>query len=147
MSQEDPKSPEFKVVDKRGFHVDGTPRESDAPAPAAEEPGADFQPTPEVPDIGEEAPPFEPASFETLVVSLSTTAMFQLGLLTNREGKKIPSDLPNARRTIDMLALLKEKTRGNLTEPESKLLSDVLYELQMNYVAAAGQPSVDQGGR
>ena len=148
MSKEDPESSKFKVTDKRGFHIDGTPRESDSPVPpATAEPNLDFQKKPGVFEIGGEAPPLEPASFKNLVLSLSTTAMFQLGHLTNREGERIPSDIPNARRTIDLLAVLREKTRGNLNEHESKLLSDVLYELQMCYVGAVEEPSVDQKGQ
>ncbi|HUU14705.1 MAG TPA: DUF1844 domain-containing protein, partial [Terriglobia bacterium] len=72
--------------------------------------------------------------FETLVSYLSTTAMFQLGLLPGPGGERISPDLPNAHRTIDLLDVLREKTRGNLNENEAKLLDDVLYELRMSYV-------------
>ena len=69
-----------------------------------------------------------------LVSYLSTTAMFQLGLLPGPGGEYIPADLTNASRTIDLLEVLQEKTRGNLTSQESKLLGDVLYELRMTYL-------------
>jgi hypothetical protein len=74
------------------------------------------------------------SGFATLVSYLSTTAMFQLGLLPGPGGERIPVDLPNARRTVDLLEVLQEKTQGNLTADESKMLDDVLYELRLTYV-------------
>jgi hypothetical protein len=79
---------------------------------------------------------FEPdgSGFETLVSYLSTTAMFQLGVLPGPSGERIPPDMVSARRTIDLLEVLQEKTRGNLTPAESRFLEDVLYELRLSYV-------------
>lgn len=74
------------------------------------------------------------ATFATLVSYLSTTAMFQLGLLPGPGGERIPSDFVNARRTIDLLEILQEKTRGNLTDNESRMLEEVLYELRISFV-------------
>ena len=85
----------------------------------------------------EEASPLdeEPAAdFEMLVSYLSTTVMFQLGLLPGPGGERIPPDLPNARRTIDLLGVLEQKTRGNLAPEEAQLLDDVLADLRMGYV-------------
>jgi hypothetical protein len=80
--------------------------------------------------------PFEEDSsgFETLVSYLSTTAMFQLGLIAGPSGEHIPADMPNAKRTLDLLEVLQEKTRGNLSANESRLLEDVLYELRVSFV-------------
>ncbi len=74
------------------------------------------------------------ARFATLVSYLSTTAMFQLGLLPGPGGEHNPPDIDNGSRTIDLLEVLQEKTRGNLTEAEARLLEDVLYELRMKYL-------------
>ncbi len=150
MSEEKPDDSEFKVVDRRGFHTDGTPRN---PSPASG-PASASSPT-AAPDLSP-PPSFEAQSevqgevhgedsgegvnFGDLVMSLSTTAMFQLGLLESPDGEKIPADLLNARRTIDMLGVLKEKTQGNLAEDEKKLLTQILYELQMSFVAVTDQP-------
>jgi hypothetical protein len=76
----------------------------------------------------------EPSGFETLVSYLSTTTMFQLGLLAGPGGERIPPDMQNAQRTIDLLQVLQDKTQGNLTPTESRLLDDVLYELRMTFV-------------
>jgi hypothetical protein len=61
--------------------------------------------------------------------------MFQLGLIPGPSGEHIPADLPNAKRTVDLLGVLQEKTQGNLTANESRMLEDVLYELRMSFVA------------
>ena len=63
--------------------------------------------------------------------------MFQLGLLAEPGGERIPPDMANAQRTIDLLQVLQEKTSGNLTADESRLLDDVLYELRMTFVELA----------
>ena len=60
--------------------------------------------------------------------------MFQLGLIPGPSGEHIPADMPNAKRTIDLLEVLQEKTRGNLTADESQLLDDVLYEVRLGFV-------------
>lgn len=74
--------------------------------------------------------------FSTLVVSLSQTALVHLGEATHPEtGKKQPvRDLPLARQTIDLLGVLQEKTKGNLTGDEERLLDQVLYDLRMRFV-------------
>lgn len=136
----------FKVVDRRSFSEDGSRRddtlESDKrseahPPPArsaarpAEPPGGiDLQPEEEG-YLEEEA-----ASFATLVSYLSTTAMFQLGLLPGPGGERIPADFENARRTIDLLDVLQQKTQGNLTPDEARMLEEVLYELRLTFVEA-----------
>ena len=76
----------------------------------------------------------ESPGFETLVSYLSTTAMFQLGLIPGPAGERIPADMPNAKRTVDLLEVLQEKTQGNLSASESRMLEDVLYELRMTFV-------------
>ncbi len=142
MSEQNGDSSDFKVLDRRSFHSDGSRREEKIHTPEAEPPSepAAPEPSPEVSstEIPPEKPPLGPVNFEGLVYSLSTTALFQLGVMEGPEGERIPADLPNARRTIDILNVLKEKTQGNLTSKESKLLTDVLYELQMTYVTAEG---------
>ena len=76
--------------------------------------------------------------FSTLVLSLATSAMVHLGLVPESEGGSTEKNLPLAQQTIDTLELLQEKTRGNLTDDETKLLQGVLYELRMSYVKARG---------
>jgi hypothetical protein len=139
MTDEKVESSGFKVVDRRSFTNEGT-RVAGQPEKAEEKP----EPETRIPEEPAPAPPAEPEPeiedgegserFAMLVSYLSTTAMFQLGLLPGPGGEYIPSDLPNASRTIDLLEVLQEKTRGNLTGQESKLLDEVLYELRMTYL-------------
>jgi hypothetical protein len=136
MAKEEGSPSGFRVVDRRPFAADGS-RKEDIPA---EEKKVEVAPERGRSTL-EEAPseprgPYdeEPAGFETLVSYLSTTAMFQLGLIPGPSGEHIPADMPNAKRTVDLLEVLQKKTQGNLTAGESRLLEDVLYELRMSFV-------------
>jgi hypothetical protein len=136
MSDDNNESSGFKVVDRRPFSEDGTPRE-DAPEPLkhSEAPAASSGPA-AVPDepLSDEFVEEGPSGFGMLVSYLSTTAMFQLGMLPGPAGERTPVDLVNAHLTIDLLEVLQEKTQGNLTPDESKMLEDVLYELRMTFI-------------
>ena len=73
--------------------------------------------------------------FSTFVLSLSTSALYHLGLVEDPQtGRKGEPDLPLASQTIDTLAVLEEKTRGNLDGEERQLLESLLYELRMRFV-------------
>ncbi|HZT70563.1 MAG TPA: DUF1844 domain-containing protein [Terriglobia bacterium] len=143
MAEEKGEPSGFKVVDRRSFTSDGT-RVSGEPEQKQER--RDEQPQArtkagEAPQT-EQTVDSEPSErFAMLVSYLSTTAMFQLGLLPGPGGEYIPPDLANGSRTIDLLEVLQEKTRGNLTSQESKLLDDVLYELRMTYLEVQKQAS------
>jgi hypothetical protein len=72
-------------------------------------------------------------TFERLVASLYMTAMLQLGLMAP-EGEQPRADIMGARQTIDTLAVLNEKTKGNLTASEQSMLQSALFELRMAYL-------------
>ncbi len=72
--------------------------------------------------------------FSHLVISLQMGAMQQMGKVASPITGKIERDIEMAKASIDMLSMLEVKTKGNLSEEESKLLGHVLYELRMNYV-------------
>ncbi len=73
--------------------------------------------------------------FSTFILSLSTSALYQLGLVADPEtGKRAEPNRVIARQTIDTLEMLREKTRGNLDEEEDKLIDSLLYELRMRFV-------------
>lgn len=81
-----------------------------------------------------------PASFGFLVASLRAQAEVQLGLLHFGEEKDRPEpNLPLARHAIDMLAVLQEKTKGNLSWPEQRELENSLTELRVRFVQISGQ--------
>ena len=81
---------------------------------------------------GAEAPP--PIDFNTFILSLGTSAALSLGPDEHGQGEL---NLPMAKQSIDMLALLEEKTKGNLTGDEERLLAQILYELRLRYVNVA----------
>jgi Domain of unknown function (DUF1844) len=76
--------------------------------------------------------------FSTFVLSLNSSVLVQLGLIEDPGGAGKIKNLPMAKQTIDMLVMLEEKTRGNLTSDEEKILKNVLYELRMLYVKEKG---------
>jgi len=144
MSEENTESSGFKVVDRRTFTSEGNRIPGQVETDEKKrEPELRIPPKPQAAPPAESELEEEEASerFAVLVSYLSTTAMFQLGLLPGPGGEYIPADLANASRTIDLLEVLQEKTRGNLNGQESKLLEDVLYELRMTYLEVQKQAS------
>ncbi len=75
--------------------------------------------------------------FSTLVLSLSHSVLLHLGDAPDPADGQSHRDLPMARQTIDLLALLQDKTRGNLSGPEESLLAQALYDLRLRYVEVA----------
>lgn len=76
-------------------------------------------------------------TFATFVLSLSTSALLQLGVIDDPSGGPRPeADLTLARHTIDILEVLREKTLGNLDEQEEELLTGVLHDLHLRFVEA-----------
>lgn len=73
--------------------------------------------------------------FNTFILSLSTSALMHLGKLPGAE-VDAPVNLAHAKQSIDCIALLEEKTRGNLTGEEERLITEVLYDLRLRFVAA-----------
>ena len=86
------------------------------------------------PAEGETQQPFQ-LDFSTFIMSLTSSAFYHLGDIADPETGKTETNLPAVQQTIDMLIMLKEKTQGNLTEEEAKLLEQLVYELQMKFVA------------
>lgn len=72
--------------------------------------------------------------FTTFVVSLSHSALLHLGDAPHPTEEKSNVDLPLARQSIDLLALIQEKTHGNLTGAEEQVLTQALYDLRLRYV-------------
>ena len=81
-------------------------------------------------------------SFVAFVFSLASNAAVHFGDLPDPvTGEKRPAELDAAHQIIDLLAMLQDKTRGNLTAEERQLLEQVLYELRMRFVEAARSAS------
>jgi hypothetical protein len=162
----DKKDP-IKVVDRRSFTPDGrrrTPEEAPAPEgeaaarPASEprRPAAAAAPGPAAPqaDRPRDAhhgtgftmePPSGPetssaaqdAAFGNLVISLYQSGCIHLGLAAEEGAPPQPVDLEGARGAIEMLLMLRSKTRGNLAPDESRILDTLIAEMQMAYAMKA----------
>jgi len=72
--------------------------------------------------------------FATFILSLSHSALVHLGDAPNPETGHVDKSLALARQTIDLIAMLEEKTKGNLTGDEERLIGQILYDLRMRYV-------------
>ncbi len=88
----------------------------------------------EVRDAGGTSP--QRIDFNTFIISLGSSAMFHLGHGTLPDGTAAQRNLEMAHQTIDILAMLQEKTRGNLSSEEGELLCNLLYDLRIRYVQA-----------
>ena len=73
--------------------------------------------------------------FSTFIMSLTSSAFYHLGDMPDPSTGKKEVNLPAVQQTIDMLIMLREKTKGNLEEDENKLIEQLIYELQVKYVA------------
>lgn len=132
MSQDDQG---FTVKDRRIFSEDGSARQGEPQPQAAQEPQAE---APEEPRR-REAPRFEqlpPVDFSGLIISLSHAAMMHLGHIPDPASGQPRQELALARHTIDTIGMLKEKTKGNLTEDEHRLIEGALTELRLAFVQA-----------
>lgn len=87
--------------------------------------------------MGDQEFPFYPATLEFLIVSLKTQAELHLGLLHMGDEQERPEpDFRIARHSIDLLGMLQEKTRGNCTVEEQRLLDNSITELRFRFVQA-----------
>jgi len=130
--EEKKKDSGFVVKDKRVFDESGNerPPEETQSFTAGEKPKV--QESPQTGPMQESDYP--QITFTNFVLSLSTSALFHFGDFPDPEGGKQEKNLPAAKQTIDILDMLKEKTKGNLDENETNLIQGALYELKMRYV-------------
>jgi len=151
----------FKVIDRRG-REEATPP---PPSPPLEEKPPSAATEGEVPENTGVSPPKHPHEdsdvpgakegkgasslgvprFLDLVQSLQMGAMVGLGLLQGPDGQRPPVDLPAAKDAIDLLGILQEKTKGNLTKEEEEVLREGLYHLRMGYMAMINAPPAGRG--
>jgi len=136
--EEQKKEKGFVIKDRRLFDETGAVRgeeETKAEEEKAATAAGETRETPEertAPE--EEETPLPEVSFTGFVFSLSTTAMYHFGDFPDPVTKEARKNLAAAKQTIDILAILKKKTEGNLDEDEKQLLDGILFELQMRYV-------------
>ena len=81
--------------------------------------------------------PLPEINFSSFILSLSTSALMQLGEVPDPITQKFDKNLPLAKQSIDMLGMLQDKTRGNLTPEEEKLIDHLLADLRWRYIREA----------
>ena len=88
---------------------------------------------------GRQRPPLPPATLSILFATLGTQAFIALGLVPNPLTERTEQDLEQAKHFIDMLGVLEEKTKGNLTADERRQLDSLLFDLRLQYVEVSKQ--------
>lgn len=155
MAGEDPK--DYKVVDKRSFTPEGEERapetqgEPPTPTPTVEERLREKEQrrrAREAARTGTPPPPPDNAAlpridFTTFVISLAHSAAIHLGAAPHPETGETHADLALAKETIDILSMLEEKTRGNLTPPEKEFFESLLFDLRIRFVEATRAPAAE----
>ncbi len=124
----DVEGPGFTIKDNRSS------KKSEEETKASEESKKKEQPPREEPAPQEEGQNFE-LNFSTFVLSLTSSAFYHLGDIPDPLTGEKKENLPAVKQTIDILIMLQEKTKNNLDAEESKLLEQLIYELQVKYVA------------
>ncbi len=126
----------IRIVDKRRFTEEGESKE--IPGEAREGSSRPDQPPRDKPQQKPSERPTareeRPVEFSSMIVSLATQALAMLGEVDHPELKQIPVNLGAAKETIDVIAMLETKTKGNLTEDEERLVTEVLSSLRMAFV-------------
>ena len=126
----------FKVKDRRKILQEGEEKEkTEKAAPEEKEVPKGAQESKEQ-ARKTESPPLPEINFSTFILSLSTSALMHLGEIPNPETNRIDRNLPLAKQTIDLIDMLKKKTEGNREQDEDNLITNLLYDLKLKYVAA-----------
>jgi hypothetical protein len=147
--EEEQQARSFKVQDRRRFADPDAPSEDASPRDAepARTPGPEAAPPSHAgasADVGAthgaaatDELPLQEMTFSTFVMGLTTQALMHLGEIPDPMHEQISRDLPAAKQMIDLLAILRDKTKGNLDTAEEQLLGSMLYDLRMRYVELA----------
>jgi len=123
----------FVIKDRRSFDKDGGLKEEKTDE------------TKEAPEGGrreekkkqeDQRPPLPEVTFNGLIFSLSSSAFFNLGEIPDPQTGEKHKDLPLAKHSIDIIAMLRDKTKGNLNDEEQKFLDNILADLRLRYVKA-----------
>jgi hypothetical protein len=128
----DEKKKSYTIKDTRGSDTD-TPqkKEEQTPKESLENSGAEKASEPH------DEKSFPKIDFSSLIMSLASAALISLGKFPEPQTGGIIKDLELAQQNIDIISILEEKTRGNLSPQEKNLIENVLYELRIEFVKAA----------
>ena len=135
-----PEKKDFTIKDRRMFSEEAQDDEEKKAQekPSSEEPK---EPAPEEaagPGEDQEDYVLPEINFPTFIFSLNTSVLVHLGVIEDPSTGNKTKNLSLAKQTIDILGMLEEKTRGNLTDDEGAMLKNILYDLRIIYVKEKG---------
>ena len=131
----EPEDKGYKVEDRRFLHQSEEEKARIKEEEAARQAGAAAQEAYQTSAReGKGEMPLPEITLASFLISLSSSAFIHLGDMPDPVTGEVKKDLPLAKQTIDLLGLLREKTRNNLQEDEEKLFDHLLYDLRMRYV-------------
>ncbi|TET93920.1 MAG: DUF1844 domain-containing protein [Desulfobacteraceae bacterium] len=132
MSEEEIQGPGFIVKDKRIFDAQGKVKDESGKTEIEEDRGKE---KPKEEEKG--SAPLPEVNFSSFLLSLSSSTLLHLGEIADPQSGEKKKDLVLAKQSIDIINLLKDKTKGNLTQEEENLLEHLLYDLRMRFVKAS----------
>ena len=115
----------YTFTDKRGLDKEETQESKET---------KEFDP--EAPEENDQMGPAQAVDFTTLIMSLASSALVSMGRVPDPETGTVQKNFVFAHQNIDIIHLLQEKTRGNLSADEERLVEQILYELRMSYISA-----------
>ena len=127
----------IKFEDRRTFGTQGGGGQDVGPETPSHGPASDQQSASKdaADECGESPRSMPKIDFTTFVLSLASSASMHMGDMSHPETGEAAKNLPMAKESIDILGVLQEKTRGNLTKEEDHLLTELLYDLRLRYVS------------
>jgi len=130
MSEEEIQGQGFVVKDKRTFDAKGEVKDKSEESEIGKDKGK------EKPKEEKASAPLPEINFSSFLLSLSSSVLLYLGEIEDPQYGEKKKDLVLAKQSIDIINILKEKTKGNLTQEEENLLEQLLYDLRMRFVKA-----------
>jgi len=123
----------FVIKDRRSFDKDGGLKEEKEPETKA---APEKEKREEAKKTDDQRSSLPEVNFNALIFSLSSSAFFNLGEIADPQTGERHKDLPLAKHSIDIIAMLRDKTKGNLNDEEQKFLDNILADLRLRYVKA-----------
>jgi len=131
MSEEEIQGQGFIIKDKRTFDAKGEIKDEPEKTEIRKDEGKE-----KTKEEKKDSAPLPEINFSSFLLSLSSSTLLHLGEIADPQSGEKKKDLVLAKQSIDIINLLKDKTKGNLTQEEEKLLEHLLYDLRMRFVKA-----------
>lgn len=129
-----PEKKDFIIKDRRKFSEEKQDQKEEKVEPSTKETDARQAEDTKVSDEPPKDYALPEINFPTFILSLNSSALLHLGIINDPTSGKNVKNLSLAKQTIDILGMLEEKTRGNLSRDEENMLKNILYDLRMLYV-------------